>query len=549
MTIEPRLGALAFGAVVTAYVFGYLLWYSGTPLGHVPLLDEREILALATRIAAGNLPPESFYRAPLYSALLAVPLWLGVNPLALPLLARLFNGVCHLLSVWVVWRLAGVLWRRRAAQIFSATLVGFNPVLLHFCGDALDITTAITALVAGVAAALIAIRRAQRPGWWWSIASLAFGLGALLRPQLMPLLVALPVIGLMIGHPPHALRQIFAATVPGVLCLVIFGAINYALADEFRILPWQGAYNLWAANRPGAHGRYFEQRIPIHTNDPGANTARIESEILYRRQQPGASRSPQAMSDYWRDQALRVIAANPLAWLRLLTSKAFYLVNNVEQYNNKTFSFHQSRSPWLRHNPLNWTMVLSAGVVGLVLHWRRPESRLLTLLAAAYAAGVLLYFVSDRFRAPLIPLFAIGAGGVISLPATGRRWPALAAGAALAGLSLVPIPRAEQQRTYVQDELALARAHSELGEHAQALGWALRALERAPNRTSVLALACVTRFNAWLHAPSAIMPSDLAQWRGDCRAAAELSPTARRILGYLAWRAGALAESRALWVA
>ena len=66
------------------------------------------------------------------------------------------------------------------------------------------------------------------------------------------------------------------------------GGVNAALSGEFRVLPWQGAFNLWAANRPGAHGRYFEQFARVASYAEGTNPARLESERLYRELNPQA---------------------------------------------------------------------------------------------------------------------------------------------------------------------------------------------------------------------------------------------------------------------
>src|SRR6185312_15973347 len=50
-----------------AYACGHLGWYLGTPLGRVPVLDERENLTLADAIFRGTLPAEPFYRASGYA--------------------------------------------------------------------------------------------------------------------------------------------------------------------------------------------------------------------------------------------------------------------------------------------------------------------------------------------------------------------------------------------------------------------------------------------------------------------------------------------------
>jgi hypothetical protein len=69
-TLQPRpnLWALAIPAVVAlAHAFGHSSWYTDTPLGQVPVLDEQENRLFAKLIFRGSLPSEPFYRAPGYA--------------------------------------------------------------------------------------------------------------------------------------------------------------------------------------------------------------------------------------------------------------------------------------------------------------------------------------------------------------------------------------------------------------------------------------------------------------------------------------------------
>ena len=540
-----------FAGAIVVYCLGYLAWYSTTALGRYPVLDEREILHLAQLIATGELPAEAFYRAPLFAGLLALPLWFGSDPADLPLIARALNCALHLASTFLVWRIAGILWDgARAAQYTAASLIGFNPLLLYFCGDALDITCAITCMLLGLKALLEACHSSPHNCSAWTRSSAWFALSALTRPQMLALSCVLPVIaGFFASSTRTRLRQAVAAATPACLLFMSFGLLNYYLADDFRVLPWQGAYNFWAANRPGAHGRYFEQTLPIYTVDETANTARLESELLYRRENPNAPQNYQAQTDFWRARGWQIVAAEPAKWLVLIAKKGFYLLNNAEQYNNKTYAFHQARSPWLRWNPLSWSFLLGLGVWGGASAFRRPGIQAVALCAVAYAAGVLLYYVSDRFRAPLMLFSALAAGGVWhAFRDRLHRVPALVLAGAVTALSLLPIPVEERTRTYVQDYLALGRAHSQLGEHRAARTAAEHALALAPHRLAALSLLCVTRFNAWLHDPSAeLSASMLAAWEETCHRAADYSPAAARLLGYWEWRSGRRLVARQRW--
>ena len=522
----PRLAGLLVGGVILVYTVGYLAWYSSTPLGLVPVADEREILALAGAIAGGNLPPEAFYRAPGYPALLALLLELGWPQAHLALGARLLNGLCHLANSWLCHRLACRLWSSPKAGLLAAGIVGLNPVLLHFAGDALDITLAITLMLGGLA--FIWATNLPHP----AASSLCLALAGLCRPQLLSLLLV-PLLA------AGKRRARFAGIWPAVLVLGAFGLVNHHLAGDFRVLPWQGAFNLWAANHAGSNGRYFAQTRSIDSHDEGANTARLESEILYREANPDASADYRAATRWWQARAAEAITADPLAWVRLMASKLRYLVNNEEQYNNKSFSFHKARSPWLASNPLCWALVFTAGLAGFTLGLRDRRLQVLGLALAMLAAGTLLFYVSDRFRAPLVPLLAVAAGGLGQLrPGSLRRVVMAASFALVASLWPVDYPPRE---TWVQDHLLVARSANALQQHALALGEADAALALAPGLASARSTRCVVAFNAWLAEASR------ADWESDCETAAGHSQTARLLAGYAAWRRGEVMAAQSLW--
>lgn len=513
-----RVSALLVVGSILLYTAGYLAWYSGTPLGLVPMADEREILALAVAIASGELPPEAFYRAPGYPALLALGLKLGWPQADLALGARLLNGLCHLVSSWLCYRLANRLWKTPVAGLLAATLVGLNPVLLHFAGDALDITLAITLMLGGLT--LLWGRSTPLHG----ASSFCLAFAGLCRPQLLALLVV-PLLARRSRHSPR-----LAGLWPALIVLGAFGLVNQHLSGDFRVLPWQGAFNLWAANHAGSNGRYFAQTRSIDAYGKDANTARIESEILYREANPGAPDDYRTITRWWQAQALAAVVADPLAWAARMAAKLRYLVNNEEQYNNKTFAFHKDLSPWLRPNPLCWAVVFVAGLAGLAVRPQTEALRGLGCSIAVLAAATLVFYVSDRFRAPLVPLLAVAAGGLVCLQRGTTRLPALVA-ACVATASLWPVGYTGEE-TRMQDHLLVARSADVLQRHALALQHADAAVALAPALPAARSTRCVVAFNAWLAEASD------ANWEQDCERAAASSQSARLLAGYAAWRRG-----------
>src|SRR5690606_27536219 len=108
------------------------------------------------------------------------------------------------------------------------------------------------------------------------------------------------------------------------------------------------------------------------------------------------------------------ILDNPVAWLKLEAFKLYAVFNDFEQYNNKTYSFHKSLSPWLRYNPISWgiLLILAATCSSVLWHQKRRDLLATLFIAGAFGSGLLLYMASARFRLPLVPILAILTGGV-----------------------------------------------------------------------------------------------------------------------------------------
>ena len=528
--------------VVVAYTGGFLLWYSATALGLAPVLDGREQLELATRIAHGFLVREPYYRAALYPSLVAWLIKAGVSATQLPFAARLLNGVLFLLSTSLVWLIAQRVWRQQGAAAVAALLFGLNPVVLHFVADPLDLSLAMTLMLGGVLASVRALAGDTIERAALVCAALLLTSAMLARPQMALLLPVL--LGLLLVR-ADGRRCWRWALVPMLAVVTLMGWANFSISGDFRVLPWQGAYNLWAANGPEANGRYFVQRDKQAIYVEGSNPARIESERRYRHDNPNAPDDYASMSRYWQQRTWAYLAGAPGEWLRLVASKAWYLLNNFEQYDIKTYQFHQARSPWLRHNPLGWSWLLAVAVAALVMHGGNRAARTVTLYGLAYAGGLLLSYVSARFRLPLVPLLAVLGGGVWVRVAWSRRARGALAVVLVLLVTRVAMPPGEAERTYVQDYLLTARAATTLGDNDEALVNARRALLLAPGDTTARELLCVASFNQWLRQAHDQDAGPLTL----CADAARISPVAQRALGILYFRAGRSSAARALWQA
>jgi hypothetical protein len=484
-------------AVALFYAFGHLTWYLGTPLGRVPVLDERENLDLAEAIFGGTLPAAPFYRAPGYAVMLAGLRFAGVSaeglfPAALAVGAML-HGAGAALAASTARR-----WFGAASGLVAGLLFALDPVFVHNATQALDGTLALTLFLGGLSCFAAAVARPDRPAPW-AASGILWAAATLVRPNYLLVWLVVPGYAALRRGPRRL--KVVAAALSGVLLFGAAAAWQKKVSGVAGFLPWQGAYNLWAANRPGSNGRYYTQHFSLPPALARANPARAESILLYEQESHGGPQDIASMNAHWRQRFLDEVASHPLRWAHLMARKAYALLNNWEQYNNKTYAFHKARSPWLRWNPVGWGVLLVLAVVGgarLAADSPR-DAAALAAVSAACAASVLLFYVSERFRLPLAAICAILAGGAVGVRHFAKGWTngrraALAAFACAAGLiAFSSFGGVDDRATFVQDHVLLARAAYTVGDDATALCEANAALGLQPGHPDALAIAQAAR--------------------------------------------------------
>ncbi len=504
-----------------AYGLAHLSWYGSTPLGQVPVLDERENLELAGQIADGSLPHEPLYRAMGYPLLLAGLRLVGVSAESLPLVALLLGVVLHALSAVLAGQLARRWFGDGRAGLLAGALVAFNPVLVHYATQRLDATLGLVLFLAGLAS--LGLDQSPSRPWPEIAASICWALAALTRPQFLVVWLILPAICLWRQRTRAGLIAALGAIVAGGTFFAAQGRWQQSLSGEFRLLPWQGAYNLWGANQPGTHGRYYFQTLDLSHPGESDNPAKLESITLYRKDTGRTEAGIDEMNSYWRQRFVTQITQHPVAWLGLLARKTYALLNDWEQYNNKTYAFHKARSPWLRWNPLGWGLLLVLGVAGAWrLHAQTPFlTRSVGLIALTYAAGVVLFYVSARFRLPLAALLCISAGGALARPEFWRDLvpghPLWLAGSMLAAglVAFSFFDGVRDARPFVQDHLLVARAAQTVGEDTEVWEHARAALVLDPRRRDADEFVVTSGLNRQL--TSELSKAELTVWHESAR--------------------------------
>ena len=497
------------GAVALLVRAAYLVEHLGSAYFGVAILDEAFYDAAARAILAGQDPGalNPGFRPLLYPLFLAFAYRVGggldmVTAVAL-------QHALGIATVLLVAAMARRVFRSDAAALAAGLLYALAGPPLFFEGELL-IESLFTALMAlALWAALAAEERGGAARWLLAGAFVA--LASLARPNA---LVVLPAFALAAILPPAAgapgtpapprgrrWRGPLLALAGAGAALVLAGLALAPLAGRFQVVGGAGGVNLYLGNKRGADGAVPRQDRPARYGHEYRDTVQLFGEDEYRRElaargEPVPERlEAGAVSRYWVGRTRAEIAADPAAWARLMARKVSLLLWNREIPNNKSYDFvAREEGRILRGLPVRWWLLLALAPLGFVAAWRaggfsRAGASWVAAWAALLGAGVVLFFVNDRYRLPLWPALAVLAGGgIVDLARAARRGrrplsTRLAAALALAALALADRPWIALPGP-ARDHLFRSLAAREKGRHALALADARTAVALEPENAT-----------------------------------------------------------------
>ncbi len=466
-------------AFIFIYAAAFLFFHALSPSGMTPVLDGAENILLADQIFSGTLPDEPFYRAMLYPALLSMFRSFGIATEDLSFVAAILGIFLHLANTLLISLLSYKIWASSAAGLAGMLLFGLYPPALHFAAEPLDITIALSAILLTITLCLSSSED-NKISLYAAAAGLTLGIGTIIRPNI------LPIAGIWVfqlfrpSQRKHALLALLCLALP----LITGGYINYQRSGQFRIMPWQGSFSLYVANNAKANGKYFSHSVYIPDRKLGENPARLESEILYSKATGKIPSDIDQFNRFWRQKTIGHITSAPTAWLKLMLKKTYYLFNDFEQYNNKTLSFHKALSPVLRYNPLGFGILLVLAIVALLNSPMNKEKSLIIQIFGFLGSGVLMFFVSARFRLLLVPSLTIMAAGFFHLLCCERQRilnkKNLIIAAITALVTFSGFADARDTSTYKTDRLLLAYASARLNLFPTQIKWAQEVLNDDP---------------------------------------------------------------------
>jgi tetratricopeptide (TPR) repeat protein len=518
------LGLAVFGAALAIRVV-YLLDIGDNPFFRVPIIDAEFYHQIAYALSGPGIGSAPFQMPPGWPLLLSlVYRVIGPSLVAAHVVQILLGAGTATLTFALGRRLGGV-----AVGLVAAGFVATSKALLFLEGD---LGASPLCICLDVAAVFFLVRWVQDGERRRDLvgAGLALGVSAITLPLVLVFVVPLLVwMGWKLRRPAAA----------AVLALLVLSPIlpvtwrNWRSSGELVFISANGGINFWLGNnpdwrstsvlRPGPEWRAM-QELPQREAGIVASSAR----------------------DRWFLRAgWRNWISHPLGTLVRTGEKAAMLLHSHEVMRDFDYYVFRDRFSWMLRLPgWNFAVLLGLAVVGLVWVRSRAAGEWVPLLfLASYAAGILLFFVTARYRAPLLPLLALFASrALLWLVSSARRrhWPAVARGLGLAIavfiLSTVDFLGQDAVDT-VEADYRIATTFEKSGRFQDALLRYDAVLERAPDHPLAAARAAVcaqmlgrsqeavNRYEALLerypdYAEAAVNLANLAAQHGDREAAA-----------------------------
>lgn len=400
---EPAVLALIF-AVAMGLRVAYLFQISHAPFFDAPYGDPGVYYNRALEILRGDLLPNAipFHSSPPYPYFIALLLGVsGSSFFFLYLVQSLFGAANCLLIYALAKRLSGG--NIIAGALAGALAAGYG-LLAFFDGDILMISLTVFFTDLG----LLLLLKARETGRGLLAAAAGFSMGMAVLDK-VNILVFVPAALLFLASGLRFRGAQWAVRPPAFFLAALGLTIlpvtiqNYAVGRDLVLVSSNGGVNFFIGNNPAALG-IFNADPGSGLTDPGlegSSTATAERAL-------GRRLKPSEVSRYWAGKALAFYRGEPRQALRLLGRKLLLLLNYFEMPNHIGFDFVKSNyAPALKWMFVGYWMIAPLALTALA--WRlsgglAEPDRLLLAFLGCYALTLLAFFITERYRLPLVPV-------------------------------------------------------------------------------------------------------------------------------------------------
>lgn len=408
--MKNRPGQIVFLSILLLglLIKGGYLFLAYPDAGSVSALsiDESYHYRWANLIASGDLfAGAPYFRAPFYAWFLAVLIKI-FNGAIVPI--RLIQLLLGVVTLGLIFRLGKKIADWRASAVASV-LYALYPTTTYFEGQLL-LDSLFTLLALWTFDLYLDFRAGRGRGWLFGA---ALGLTTITRPTILIFLPFLFIPTFSRTSPfsfsGRMKRTAIWMTAAGLIVFPVT-AINYAFSDQVVLVSYQGGVNFYLGNNPDADG--YSSTFPGIGSDWSLKDIDYQADI-----ETGHQLRFNRQSQFWYEKGLNFFYEYPGKALALTAEKSCLLLSSREISNNRPLDLAIFANPLLSYLPVRFWLLLGLSILPLfLLSGRRRDLLNLYFAIAVYAVSVIMFFVSARFRLPLVPVIAVLGGiGIIGL--------------------------------------------------------------------------------------------------------------------------------------
>jgi tetratricopeptide (TPR) repeat protein len=371
-------------------------------------MDSAYYVQLAQQVASGDvfLGSDAFFISPLYIYFLALVFFVfGPSLLAAKVIQILLGTV----AVGLIYATTRLWFHPRPAWMAAVIAAGTGLFTFY---EVVLLQASIDPFLTALELFLISRAATRERAIDFAVAGAALGLHALNRPNVLIYAGVLTLMVFLVKRTRVGIRQAGLVACGLALAIAPVTLRNTLATGELILISSHGGLNFYMGNHAGADGTY--QAIPgITANVVGqAQEAKsvVESAL-------GHPVSTGGISRYFYQQAWQWIAQHPWDAAALFAKKTAFLLNATPLTLNYSYTYYSRDEPTLLRALIvgPWCLI-PLGLVGIFLLPRQGNPGGYwgwALFVPVYALSVVAFFVSSRYRLPLLVPLCAGAGATI----------------------------------------------------------------------------------------------------------------------------------------
>jgi len=407
MSEKDKERLFLLGVFLLAFILRliYLLQIKSNPHFFSPTMDPLYHDIWAQNIAGGNwIGSKVFFRAPFYAYFLAIAYKIFGHNYIIP---RVIQHLIGSFSCILVYSVAKRLFNRKVAMVASLIAATYG-MLIYFEGELLlDSFLVFFDLLL----ILFLLKTKDSPKLSrWLACGIILGFSAITRPNI---LFFIPFVWLwifLVFIKEGKLKKVFVFCaiflIGSILMISPVALRNYLVGKDFVLIASQGGINFLIGN---------------NRNADGMSAVLYKEDWQYRdfehmaEKETGRTLKPSGVSNFYYKKGIQFFLDEPEKAFNLWVKKSYIFWNKFEVSNNQDTYFFRRYSSLIRILPIGFWVVGPLGLLGMVLSWLGGKERanarksilLPILFVFSYMLTVVMFFVTDRFRLPVIPFLII----------------------------------------------------------------------------------------------------------------------------------------------